>query len=117
MPLLPRGDVFEFWREADRDDFYKFGRGCGVTKDGEMADFPCAEAWDAISRYIYAGLQGGAFMHQWTNDDRVMIACCNDGMRPVIFKLERIDVPEDAADETCLRDHDFGCSAEGAYTG
>ncbi len=23
--------------------------------------------------------------------DRVMIACCNDGTRPVIFKIERID--------------------------
>lgn len=23
-----------------------------------------------------------------------MIACCNDGTRPVIFKIERIDIPE-----------------------
>lgn len=30
-------------------------------------------------------------MRGWTNDERVMIACCNDGTRPVIFKLERID--------------------------
>ena len=54
----------------------------------------CAEAWDAVSRYIYAGLQGGSFMHGWTNDDKVMITCCNDGTRPVIFKLERIDEEE-----------------------
>lgn len=33
-------------------------------------------------------------MHGWTNDDKVMIACCNDGTRPVIFKIERIDVEE-----------------------
>lgn len=33
-------------------------------------------------------------MHGWTRDDRVMIACCNDGTRPVVFKLERIDIPE-----------------------
>lgn len=51
----------------------------------------CSEAWDCISRYIYAALQGGAIMHGWTNDDKVMIACCNDGTRPVIFKIERID--------------------------
>ena len=31
-------------------------------------------------------------MHGWTNDDKVMIACCNDGTRPVIFKVERIDI-------------------------
>ena len=51
----------------------------------------CAEAWDCISRYIYAGLQGGSFMRGWTKDEKVMITCCNDGTRPVIFKLERID--------------------------
>ena len=51
----------------------------------------CAEAWDAISRYIYAGLQGGSIMKNWTNDEKIMITCCNDGTRPVIFKIERID--------------------------
>ena len=51
----------------------------------------CAEAWDAISRYVYAGLQGGSIMRGWTKDENVMIACCNDGTRPVIFKIERID--------------------------
>ena len=44
----------------------------------------CGEAWDAVSRYVYTALQGGAIMKGWTNDDRMMIACCNDGTRPVI---------------------------------
>lgn len=30
-------------------------------------------------------------MRGWTADERVMIACCNDGTRPVVFKIERID--------------------------
>ena len=51
----------------------------------------CAEAWDCISRYVYAALQGGSIMQGWTNNEKVMITCCNDGTRPVIFKLERID--------------------------
>ena len=51
----------------------------------------CAEAWDCISRYVYAALQGGSIMRGWTNDEKVMITCCNDGTRPVIFKLERVD--------------------------
>lgn len=34
-------------------------------------------------------------MKGWTNDDRMMIACCSDGTRPVIFKIERIDVEVD----------------------
>lgn len=54
----------------------------------------CSEAWDCISRYVYAALQGGSIMRGWTNDERMMITCCNDGTRPVIFKLERIDGEE-----------------------
>ena len=51
----------------------------------------CSEAWDAISHYIYSAINGGSIMRGWTNDEKMMIACCNDGVRPVIFKLERID--------------------------
>ena len=51
----------------------------------------CAEAWDCISRYVYSALQGGSIMRDWTNDEKIMIASCNDGTRPVIFKIERID--------------------------
>ena len=38
------------------------------------------------------------------NSDRIMIACCSDGTRPVIFKIERIDIPENDEEremETC----------------
>lgn len=51
----------------------------------------CSEAWHAISHYVYAAIQGGTIMEGWMNDDKVMVACCNDGVRPVAFKLERID--------------------------
>jgi uncharacterized repeat protein (TIGR04076 family) len=51
----------------------------------------CTAAWDGISHYVYAALKGGAVMKGWTHDEKVMIACCNSGIRPVIFKLERID--------------------------
>ena len=79
--------------------------------------FPCAEAWDCISRYIYTALQGGSIMHGWTRDDRLMVACCNDGTRPVVFKLERIDEAEDEADRAYLAAKDFSCGQEDAYTG
>ena len=51
----------------------------------------CMEAWDAINRYVYAAIQGGSIMEGWTNDEKMMIACCNDGTRPVVFKIERLD--------------------------
>ena len=84
-PCFEVGQEFLFERNAERDDFWHVGRDLDPK-------FPCAEAWDCISRYIYAALQGGSIMRGWTNDERMMIACCNDGTRPVIFKIERIDV-------------------------
>lgn len=30
-------------------------------------------------------------MRGWMNDERIMIACCSGGTRPVIFKIERMD--------------------------
>ncbi|MBQ1355672.1 MAG: TIGR04076 family protein [Solobacterium sp.] len=77
-PVYEIGDEFFF----GPDDLPYFRCGNGTQ---------CAEAWDCISRYIYTGLQGGAIMRGWTNDEKMMIACCNDGTRPVIFKIERID--------------------------
>ncbi len=79
-PFYHVGDEFIFERYGKADDFWTMGKGS-----------QCAEAWDCISRYIYTALQGGSIMHGWTNDDKIMIACCNDGTRPVIFKIERVD--------------------------
>jgi len=46
-----------------------------------------------------------------------MIACCNDGTKPVIFKIQRIDIPENDAERNCLAAQDFTNSAADAYTG
>ena len=112
-PCFKKGDVFEFYRTPERDDFYRLGRGSKVGG----GDFPCGEAWDAISRYVYTALQGGSIMHNWTCDERLMIACCNDGTRPVVFKIERIDIPENDEEATWLDEQDFSNSLDDAYTG
>lgn len=65
---------------VDNENYYRM-------LDGKF----CSEAWNAISHYVYAAINGGSIMRGWTNDEKVMIACCNDGVRPVVFKLERID--------------------------
>ncbi len=92
------GDEFIFERYGTADDFWHMGfntlkqtvHRAEATAGGTA--FPhCSEAWDAISRYIYTGLQGGSIMRGWMRDERVMIACCSDGTRPVIFKIERMD--------------------------
>ena len=94
------GDTFLFERYNDADHFWRAGigtlestgdGGCAENRAGGPHRPHCAEAWDAISRYIYTGLQGGSIMRGWMADDRVMIACCNDGTRPVIFEIRRLD--------------------------
>ena len=97
-PCYNVGDEFVFYRDGEQDHFWRGGLGA-LTKTSADPDtvaggpkMPhCSEAWDAISRYIYAGLQGGSIMKGWMNAENVMIACCSDGARPVIFKIERID--------------------------
>jgi uncharacterized repeat protein (TIGR04076 family) len=54
----------------------------------------CAYAWDAINKFIYAALQGGSILRGWNKDEKVMIVCCPDGVRPVTFKVERINEGE-----------------------
>ena len=105
-PCFKKGDTFLLSRTPEQDVVYHLmnGRFCG-------------EAWDAISRYVYTALQGGSIMHGWTNDERIMIACCNDGTRPVIFKIERIDIPETEEEKEWLAKQDFHNSADDAYTG
>ena len=46
-----------------------------------------------------------------------MIACCNDGTRPVIFKIERIDIPETAEDKQWHEKQNFKNNINDAYTG
>lgn len=98
-PCYNPGDEFLFRRDEERDDYWHIGVNTLVKTSGnaeQIAGGPnlpfCSEAWDCISRYIYAALQGGSIMNGWTNDEKVMIACCNDGTRPVVFKIERIDI-------------------------
>ncbi|MBE6117677.1 MAG: TIGR04076 family protein [Solobacterium sp.] len=82
-PVYNIGDEFIFGTDPEDTKYFR-------CADGTQ----CAEAWDCISRYIYTGLQGGSIMNGWTNDEKMMIACCNDGTRPVIFKIERIDIED-----------------------
>ena len=79
-PFYEVGAEYLFERYGDEDTFWTQGKGAH-----------CSEAWDCFSRYVYTALQGGSIMRGWTNDEHMMIACCNDGTRPVIFRIERLD--------------------------
>ncbi len=55
----------------------------------------CDWAWNDRHQYVAVLLAGGSFsgsiFNGWMKDENTMIACCTDGIRPVIFKLERIE--------------------------
>lgn len=97
-PWYNIGDEFIFYKDEHTNTFLQCGINTLVKTTGDPDKIPggpklphCSELWDAISRYIYAGLQGGSIMRGWMKEENTMIACCSDGTRPVIFKIERID--------------------------
>lgn len=87
------------------DEYGAEGLGaCPMLKAGQVfyADFACPddfcdEAWKAIYQYVFAlshgtGADGGLFYYgDWIRKPGVAICSCNDGLRPVIFKVERTD--------------------------
>lgn len=101
VPFITKAMFLSFYREDGKDSFWQCGLNTLVSTKGnpeEIAGGPakpfCSEAWEAISRYIYAGLQGGSIIKGWMKEENTIIACCSDGTRPVIFKIERVDLPE-----------------------
>ena len=55
----------------------------------------CDEAWKAMYQYVFAlahGAEGELFYYgDWIRTPGVAVCSCNDGLRPVIFKLEATD--------------------------
>lgn len=55
----------------------------------------CDEAWKAIYQYVFALAHGGGeqlfYYGDWIKTPGISINSCNDGIRPVIFKLEATD--------------------------
>ena len=59
-----------------------------------IADKGCPEGFCPGAFYdIYKWINGMAFgaNYFWMKKPGLMYSCCTDGMRPVIFKLERLD--------------------------
>jgi len=76
---------------------------CPMLNEGQVfyADYAkpdgfCDEAWKAIYQYVFALAHGAEnsvfYYHDWIEKPGVAIVCCNDGLRPVIFKLESTDM-------------------------
>jgi len=58
----------------------------------QKPDGLCDNAWKSMMEYVIAFVHGGKNFYNgsWVKDESVAIISCNDGLRPVIFKLEAI---------------------------
>ena len=60
-----------------------------VVEDLAMPNGFCPWAWADIQRdIVHLALNGDI---PWIKKKGTMISCCTDGLRPVIFKIERIE--------------------------
>jgi uncharacterized repeat protein (TIGR04076 family) len=52
--------------------------------------FACDWAWDDIHKVLMVLMLKGDFGN-WMKDENTFIACCTDGIKPVVFKIERME--------------------------
>ena len=69
--------------------------GTGLYGDYAKPDGLCDEAWKAMYQYVFALAHGAEkdlfYYGDWIRTPGVAVCSCNDGLRPVIFKLEATD--------------------------
>ena len=67
---------------------YKDDQVFYIEEDGKMPENFCSWAWDDINKDVQTLRFHGNF--QWSDEPGVSVNCCTDGIRPVVFKIERI---------------------------
>ena len=58
-----------------------------IVRNGEMPAGFCSAAWTAIYPHIRLLVMGG---NMPGTEPGIALGSCNDGLRPVVFKIERI---------------------------
>ncbi len=62
-----------------------------IAKGGLKPEGLCDDAWLPFERFVFAMAHGVTeFFPDWIDIPNTTINCCNDGLRPVIFRLEAI---------------------------
>ncbi|MGD2201670.1 MAG: TIGR04076 family protein [Candidatus Bathyarchaeota archaeon] len=86
-------DLFDEYPVAERDWFvpcgvYEDDQEIIVEEDTQMPEGFCQSAWMAIYPTVRTLAFGGNL--PYFEEEGVSVSCCTDGMRPVLFKIERI---------------------------
>ena len=58
-----------------------------IVKKGEIPEGFCSGAWVAIYPHVRMLIMGG---NMPGTEEGIALGSCNDGLRPVVFKIERI---------------------------
>lgn len=90
--------VFEELQEYINSDVRKcpiFQEGQTFQTSYEKPSGFCDWAWNDIRPFVTSLITGGNFSEgmysEWMKDSNSMIACCTDGIRPVVFEIKRIE--------------------------
>jgi len=93
IPYRPNTD-----RQYTICDAFEEGAEFIVGRDREMPQGFCTSAWKSIGSSLSVIQWGGDYYPNLP--EGTAITCCSDGIRPVSFKLERIDGPDVGDGET-----------------
>ena len=71
-------------------DLFEVGQEFIVGELGHRPpDFACDWAWNDLQKALTALTLDGD-LSRWMKDAGTFVTCCTDGIKPVVFKLERI---------------------------
>ena len=91
LKRVQTGDILkEYGKETVESEcpMVKEGQEFLVKEDLAMPEGFCSWAWADIQRDVVVLAMGGDF--SWIKKPGTVVSCCTDGLRPVIFKLERV---------------------------
>ncbi len=93
LKRLDPKEIFDVYPVAERDwfvpcDIYEDGQEFIVDESLRMPEGFCPSAWQTMYHNIRTLGFGGNL--PYFKEKGVAVTCCSDGMRPVIFKIERI---------------------------
>ena len=89
LKKLKAGDVLERYGAGVEEESPLFPVGAEfIAKEVNMPEGFCSWAWANIQRDVAHLALGGDY--PWIREKGTMISSCTDGLRPVLFKLERM---------------------------
>ena len=90
LKMMFNQDLADEYCQPDVTPCPAFSEGQEFIVEREKPEGFCDWAWNDIYK-VYMTLRWGGDFTPWMRDGNQIIACCTDGIRPVVFRLERIE--------------------------